>query len=30
LLILSSEYLIDAQNNVINYLPHILQVEKKQ
>ena len=30
LLLLSSEYLFDAQNNVIHYLPHILQVEKKQ
>ena len=28
-LLLSSEFLIDTQNNIFNYLPHILQVEKK-
>jgi hypothetical protein len=29
LLLLSSEFLIDVQNIIINYIPHILQVEKK-
>ena len=29
LLLLSFEFLIDAQNIIINYIPHILQVEKK-
>jgi hypothetical protein len=28
LLLLSSEYIIDAQNNIINYFDHILQVDK--
>ena len=29
LLLLSSEFLIDVQNIIINYIPHILQVERK-